>query len=288
MAIHSQYNYLTKNNAFINKYVIEQCNGILNEKTALSTLILTITDDCNMYCKHCPRGNGYVHPDNLPVHMSLETIKVLCEQLGKDFIGRFSICGIGEPTLHPQLKEIILLLNELCPQSYIFMITNGNELKEEIVQMPMLQRIEISVYSKELEDLNLERWKNYEKIHIRCQYPGNMTTKFNNRAGNVFEVLEEEVPNTMCYMPFYQITLDTNGDCYYCSCDWKREDPLGNIYNQNIYDIFTNNFKHTRIKLLEHKRNELKLCSKCNGRGNIAKVFINFWKDYYKDEIKER
>ena len=283
MAQHKLYNYLTKNNEFINRYINLKCNGTLNEKTALCTLILTITDDCNMSCKHCPRGNGYIHPSNLPVHMSLETIELMCKQLGKDFFGRFSICGIGEPTLHPQLKEIILTLKNLCPLSYIFMITNGNELKEEIVQMPELKRIEISVYSKELDELNTKRWKDYEKIHIRCQYPGNMTAHFNNRAGNVYNAKIEEVPNITCYMPFYQITLDTNGDCYYCSCDWKREDPLGNIYQQNIYDIFINNYKDIRIKLIEHKRNELPLCSKCTGKGNIAKPFIDFWDNYYKN-----
>ena len=278
--------YLVKNDKFITKYVNETCNGVLNLKTALCTLILTITDDCNMKCKHCPRGNGYIHPDWLPVHMSLETVKLLCNQLGKDFVGRFSICGIGEPTLHPQLKEIILLINEMCPQSYIFMITNGNELTEEIVQMPMLKRIEISVYSEESKNFNEKRWENYNKVNIRTQYPGHMLTKFNNRAGNVWSITSEEVPDTICYMPFYQITMDTDGECYPCSCDWKREDPLGNIHNQNVYDIFTNNFKNIRVKLLEHKRLELPLCGKCSGKGNIAHQFIDFWRKYYNEEIQ--
>ena len=274
-------NFLKKHKAFIQRYVDITCNGQLNVHNVLSTLILTISDICNNACNHCPRGHGYIHPENLPAFMSLDTIKLLCSQLGKDYKGRFSICGIGEPTLHPQLNELIKTLYDLCPNSLIFMITNGNELKEETVKLPMLKRIEISTYSKELKEINTERWKNYKKIIIRCQYPDNMATDFNNRAGNVYTISPEDVPDTVCYMPFYQITLDTNGDCYPCSCDWKREEPLGNIYKQNIYDIFTNNFRDIRIKLLEHRRNETTLCSRCSGGGNIAQPFKDFWKNYY-------
>lgn len=285
-------NKVLKNQVYINNYLkkVE-----LNEKTALCTVILSISDVCNLKCWCCPRGHGYVHPENLPNFMSLDTVRLLCKQLGKDFCGRFSVSGLGEPTLHPQFEEILYILNEMCPKSYIILITNGKKLSNEIINIPFLRHVEISVYNKKAEDAFTLKYqdKNYfkeRKLTMRPEYEGNLSNPVNNRAGNVFEVSPEQVPDAVCYMPFYQVTVDTDGTIHHCSCDWKREDTVGNIYEKNIYDIYINDFRNIREKQLNHDRKSLKLCSRCNGSGNIAQEFKNFWKQYYEEhplEVKQ-
>lgn len=274
-----------KNFKFIEDYLSKV---ELNEKTALCTVILSISDVCNLKCWCCPRGHGYVRPEGIPDFMSLDTVKLLCNQLGKDFCGRFSISGLGEPTLHPQFIEIVNMLNDLCPQSYIILITNGVKLTDEIVNMKCIKEIEISVYSREDEDYFTSKYENYDgygynkRLKIRPMYIEHLSSPVNNRAGNVFYISPREVPDTVCYMPFYQVTVDTDGTIHHCSSDWKRIDTIGNIYEENVYDIYINNFKNMREKQLNHDRKSLPLCSKCNGIGNIGVAFKKFWKEYYE------
>ena len=277
-----------KHHKFINDYL----NKVeLNERTALCTVILSVSDVCNLKCWCCPRGHGYVHPEWLPDFMSLDTVKLLCKQLGKDFCGRFSISGLGEPTLHKDLKTIIDIINEMCPESFIVLITNGANITNELIDTEYLKSIEISVYNENDFYFYSNKYKEFfPKIKVRGEYEGNMATPVNNRAGNVYDIFPEEVPDTVCYMPFYQVTVDTDGTIHHCSCDWKREDTAGNIYEQDIYDIYTNNFRNVREKQLNHDRKSLKLCSKCSGMGNIANEFKIFWKSYYEShplEVKQ-
>ncbi len=90
---------------------------------------VNITSRCNMKCEHC-RG-AYDRKNN--IDMSIENFERLIafshEHLGEG--GGYLISG-GEPLLHPQLKDFLLILRKYCPQNeFLAVTTNGTFLNAE-------------------------------------------------------------------------------------------------------------------------------------------------------------
>jgi len=273
-----------------NKLTLEQylkkINNIVNVQTSLMKISLNISDDCNMKCKICPRGNGYIHKNNLPMFMSLDTVKLFASQLGKDCKTILILAGMGEPTLHPQLKEIINILHTYCPKCKINMTTNGLNLTDDIININALNVIVISAYSQKLLNEYIQKYEHIEKIILQPMFEGNYFKEINNRANNSYYVSEEKIPNNSpCNLPFCNLTLDLNGDILPCCLDFQRISVMGNIYKQNIYNIWENNFKNLRFAHIHKNRKENKLCCQCDVIGmkesNINR-FFNFWKNYYE------
>jgi len=76
-------------------------------------IILELTNSCNSNCVMCLRR----HSNRLVKHMELELIeKVILEIKNKKMSTQdnpVGLCGIGEPTLHPQLKEALSIIKQV-------------------------------------------------------------------------------------------------------------------------------------------------------------------------------
>ena len=83
-----------------------------------------ITDKCNLNCVSCNHFCPLV--SNIVDHKSLETIKTDLQSLQRfsKIVNKITILG-GEPTLHPNLNEILYLTRELFPNCNIDLTTNG-------------------------------------------------------------------------------------------------------------------------------------------------------------------
>ena len=279
--------HFNKRNKLTIKKYLNKIEGIITPKTSIMQIVLNVSDACNMKCKICPRGNGYEHNENLPMFMSLDTVQLLANQLEKDCKTLLIIAGMGEPTLHPQLNEIINILHVLCPQCDISMTTNGKLLTDNIIKNKAIKKFIISTYNQELLNEYTKKYKNFENVILQPMFEGNYFKIINNRANNSYYVPEEKIPNEYsCKLPFCSLTLDLNGDILPCCMDFKRINVIGNIYKQNIYDIWENNFKNIRMTHIHKNRKENELCSQCDIHGGIesgiAIEFFNFWKDYYE------
>ena len=91
---------------------ILRLKGILDDKIYVGPRYLTldITDICNINCIYCYKHSPLVkrsHFHQLPFELIKKVIKE-AKKLGVEMI---SISGDGEPTLHPQIKEIIDYIN---------------------------------------------------------------------------------------------------------------------------------------------------------------------------------
>jgi MoaA/NifB/PqqE/SkfB family radical SAM enzyme len=81
---------------------------------------LEITSYCNAVCPFCPREVL----DGKNVHMSMSIAKRIAEHLRAEKRGRrIVLCGIGEPTLHPHLEDIVRELADVS--SELCITTNG-------------------------------------------------------------------------------------------------------------------------------------------------------------------
>ena len=105
-----------------------------------------ITNVCNMNCTFCPgtkRHKGFV---------SLEDFETVAKKLS----GRIPYLYLhlmGEPTIHPELKRILEIANELAFK--VIITTNGTTLatkRDVLLSSPAIYKISISVHSFEAND----------------------------------------------------------------------------------------------------------------------------------------
>lgn len=87
----------------------------------VSTIRLELTNQCNLFCKHCFKHNRAT-PEYLPLKTILEILKK-AKPYGVREIG---LTG-GEPTLHPQFEDIISALSRIGYSLHLF--TNGSNLR---------------------------------------------------------------------------------------------------------------------------------------------------------------
>lgn len=96
-------------------------------RDGFSTLIIEITDDCNLSCPTCIAGS---HP-GAGNYKSLRTIRRMIKQV-ENVISKPDILMIsgGEPTIHPNILDV---LKAACNSSInrIMLITNGVRLSED-------------------------------------------------------------------------------------------------------------------------------------------------------------
>ena len=89
--------------------------------TSDRSIDLEVTSYCNAVCPFCPREVL----DGKNVHMPLSIVKQVADHLRQEKAARrVVLCGIGEPTLHPNIEEIV---RELCgTASELCLTTNGS------------------------------------------------------------------------------------------------------------------------------------------------------------------
>ena len=130
-----------------------------------------------------------------------------------------------------------------------------------------------------------------EQYIVRKRYLGpdeSFGITISNRAGSVtlkneeFELKALKEPlKQPCYYPFYKILIDHDGDVLMCSNDWKKEKTMGNLSNDSLLTIWSNDkFIDLRKKLLNSDRNH-KPCNVCDVNGILnGKKSFEKWKNY--------
>lgn len=241
----------------------------IDEYSSLARLIISLSDVCNYRCSFCPHGNGYEHKTKF---ISLETIRKIKDSLKGKFRGSFSLSGFGEPTLNPNMNMII---SELKQIGEVVLYSNG--WAPDIVLNSGADKIEISAYDEETANY-FESLKN-DNIFVKRFFTKGQTF-FNNRAGFLKSNLT--IPDTCCNIIMMKMSIDTDGNMLQCCSDWSRKNILGNVYRDNIWDVWKNKMRHERELLLSGNRKNTILCSKCTSPGDLyGNQYKEFWKDYY-------
>ena len=89
--------------------------------------------------------------------------------------------------------------------------------------------------------------------------------------------------HSICYYPSYQFLIDWNGDVFLCPQDWQRRQTMGNMMQEEIFDIWTSKImKKYRLDLLNGKRTN-EPCKSCNAQGTLLGVnHAKMWRTIYK------
>lgn len=253
----------------------------------LSVIEINPTELCNRTCSFCPRSDPKIYP-NQNLNMSLETVKVLKNQLAlTDYQGDIHITGFGEPLLNPDILELIHIFST---GYHTELITNGDRLLKGNITHQQLKSAGLNLLIVDCYDgeshVNFmnELLQSCEiSYRIRDHYDDGTEKlielyNFNNRGG----ITKPKEVYRPCWMPFYKVFLDWNGDVRICCNDWSRKQkPFGNIHKTSIDDIWmSEEFVEVRKKLAKGLRKDLPACKGCDTNGTMQGFeSVAVWQD---------
>ena len=84
-------------------------------------LTLELSSACNLKCVMCPTGNGEL--TRKKSLMSWDLFEHIIRS--NKNLGRINCNNWGESFMHPRLVDMIRLMREVHPESYIAIATNG-------------------------------------------------------------------------------------------------------------------------------------------------------------------
>lgn len=262
-----------------------------NNLKGLTTIEICVTELCTRKCSFCPRSDSSVYP-NRKLFMSKETIMNIANKcLDAGFEGDFHFSGFGESFTHPYFLEITSIFRDKVPNNFILVTTNGDFLNDKIINSVIkrnFNKVVVSCYDgKESKDkfIKLFEKNSFFNYDIReLWYEPNEDVEslinrngFNNRAGSVNVELSNMNKKSPCFLPFYKLVIDWNGEVLICCNDWKKAHKgFGNINNNSLKDIwYSEEFNKVRLNLIEGNRVG-PACSNCNISGTlIGKESVN-------------
>ena len=269
-------------------YINAETKSFKNILKGLAVIEVCITELCTRRCGFCPRADKTVYP-NQRLFMSLETITNLGNQCSiKEYECDFHFSGFGESLTHPQFFDLVKTLKNILPNNHFALTTNGDLLTEKTcnnIYDSGINHIIVSCYDgpdeyEKFDSLLSSTKKSYEIRKLWLNPNDTLDTlakrnNFNNRSGAVStidyqESLEAHKTNP-CYLPFYKLVIDHNGEALLCCNDWfRRHKGFGNINNNTLQEIwFSEEFTKVRNNLKEGKRIGPS-CSTCSIQGNLV------------------
>jgi organic radical activating enzyme len=246
---------------------------------------LDLAANCNRRCSFCPRSGSY---PNINDYMSQDIVREIIERMREiSFDGWVELAGRGEPALHPEYEQIISLLTVPDRTWKVRVTTNGFQLGKywkyayQKIDWLILNSYESQYeYDKRVEKYvklaNGNRVEHYykpdglaiEEINQMNKVPDTVELgktwkyQFNNRAG----WFSDKLAKMPCYHPIRQIFINYKGDYQMCCNDWTYQITIGNVLENNLWDMYLNNPKMQRIKwaLLNGNRKDVLPCSMCD------------------------
>jgi radical SAM protein with 4Fe4S-binding SPASM domain len=222
--------------------------------------------------------------------MSLETAEEIKDQLlAAGFSGIVSITGRGEPTLHPQFKELVSIFADKPWR--IKMHTNGKRFEKYAdFILSKFHIVSYNIYEGDTRESGekyrdlAEKWvrkRPYLEFYVKDFNDAAIEEeRFTNRAGSFKQL--KDIGDGLCDVPFHKMFIDIDGTYRLCCEDWKEKVSLGNIYEQSIVDYIEDNelLREYRRKLINGDRS-ISPCAKCDYKcGKYGKE--NEMKNYKK------
>ena len=263
-----------------------------NSERMLRSVEINPTELCNRHCSFCPRSDRDIYK-NRANHISLETIKNICVGLNEiEYTNRIGFVGFGEPLLHPQIIDCVELVKKLIPDvKWLEINTNGDKLTRNIIEKLSgagCSHITVSMYDRDISD-KLDIMSRGVDIQMVYRHHYSKQDNYNLNIVNRTELLKNtNVCHTTdtCYIPFYKLMIDWNGDVLLCNNDWSRQNVFGNVNNDTIYDIwFGRKMNIFRKKLLKTRKN-CSPCKNCSVNGLKRGVeSVNNYRKYHEHRL---
>ena len=269
---------------------------ITNPLSSILTVELNTTELCNRKCVFCPRYDSEVYP-NRNLNMTVGDAEKIAINLSEhDYKGKISYSGYSENFLNKKFLEIINVMRAYLKTNLFECNTNGDFLKKDSVEdifKSGLDLLYINLYDgiDQIEKFdNIMKNVDESKYKYRAHYSQkDYGLKLNNRGGNItwlgFDESDiESLEGKPCHYPFYKLFVDWNGDVLFCANDWGKEIIVGNLVEQNLFDVwFSDKMYEIRKKLSVGDRN-FSPCKSCSVNGQLfGKKSFDLINEYYEN-----
>ena len=261
-------------------------NSVFQKKFPIEVRIETI-NSCNSTCSFCPMNIYSPETKDRKVVKMDEALfkKIIAELVSVNFKGMLKFYTENEPLLDKRIVEFIRFANDNLPNLKGIQIdTNGKLLTESLGKQLFdagLTYLHVNDYSEKGGGGLTNKKESIKKIYdsLRILYPNVQMTYFDRLLNEVLDSRAGHAPNNSyvlnksirsgCIFPFYQFCITSNGNLGLCCVDSSFEQPLGNVKNNSIEEIWNGKiFNKFRSDLLKGKR-EKKLCSQCTFFGHF-------------------
>lgn len=275
------------------------------------SILIETSNTCQGLCKFCPYSRIRKN-DSLEL-ISEETFYSLIDEISKYNPKRITLFNNNEPLLDKRIFKFIEYTYEKNKNTEITLSTNGIILTKDILKKlrdSHLTTLYISVPTVNVEKyeylMGFKPYKLFQLLEsiddsslrkmIRIAVPetiyfdrASMQKKFEGYlicswpleykgSWLMKEEFKKFFPKSSyvgpCDRPLDQAVISSNGDVIICCRDWNKENVIGNINNDSLYNIWTSEkMKQIQNKIINKKYNEIKCCSTCS---------LNY--EYYKEE----
>jgi MoaA/NifB/PqqE/SkfB family radical SAM enzyme len=256
----------------INDLRNSQIQPVTDLMSTLQSIEINPSEMCNRTCSFCPRSDSKIYK-NQKTFISTETCKIIAEQLNAiNFSGRVGFVGFGEPLLHPQLSECVSILSK-TPAKWIEVNTNGDFLTKNLAKSLVdagCTHLTISMYDEDRTEY-FNSMLDGIGINIVYRHQYNADHNYNLNIVNRIDITKGKTPLSIsrsCYLPFYKLFIDWNGDFLLCQQDWARY--TGNQYNistTSLKDFWLNRINKYRTPLISNDRSVYSPCNHCDING---------------------
>jgi radical SAM protein with 4Fe4S-binding SPASM domain len=252
----------------INELRKHQGEGATDIISTLRNVEISAIDICNRKCGFCPRSSDiYINKKEQASLLMIEKIAIELNSI--KFNGRVSFVGFGEPLLYKNLTNAISIIKNLTPTvQWIEVITNGdyltiNKIKE--LEKAGCTNMIVSMYDDDISEKLIKLFENVNiTLTLKDCYNGLSVV---NRT----DIMTQNKPLNIkrpCYLPFYKMIIDSNGDVIICSNDWGRLGVIGNVLKNSIQEIWLGDIiENYRKELQNGHRKNCEPCKYCDING---------------------
>jgi radical SAM protein with 4Fe4S-binding SPASM domain len=248
-----------------------QQHGVHDLLSTLKTVEINPVDVCNRTCSFCPRSDTTLYP-NTKEKMSLDLILKIAKDLKSiDYTGRVSFVGFGEPLLYKSLVAAVKIIADQVACEWIEINTNADFLTRSVateLSLAGCTNITVSMYDSDISQLLQEQLKD---IDLELTFKHCYEEKFEVSLINRNDIISQKLilnKEKECYLPFYKMFIDWNGDVLVCCNDWGRQGVVGNLYNDTIEQVWlSEEMTQYRSFLKNGDRKSLNPCKYCNING---------------------
>lgn len=245
--------------------------SVVDFMSTLQSVQLNPSELCNRTCSFCPRADSNLYK-NKKEFISQEVISLVGQSLNEfKFQGRIGFVGFGEPLLDSSIINHINLIRKTCPSAqWIEINTNGDFLTRDLVK---------NFYDAGLTDLTVSMYDSDESEKFNemvKDIPVRLTLRHSYNQSNLvlvdrLGIMKSQIKNINkeCYIPFYKLFIDYNGDYLLCDQDWGRLSKQYNIKNVSIKEFWTNKLNDYRLNLVNGERFKNIPCNSCDINGTM-------------------
>lgn len=253
---------------------------------------------CNLKCDHCFRQYMDMHEKEF---MEMDMYRKIIDECAKYKLFTLKFSMRGEPTLHPQIVEMVDYAKKKGIKE-VWVNTHGGQLTEKMAEGlikagldcltisfdglgEMYESIRIPLKYEE----NLDRIKMFMKVRDRLNSKKPIVKvqslwsaiksnpeEYLNVLGNIVDKVSynldfdykdihfEPDPKYVCYRLWQRIAITSRGDVLKCPSDFEKDEVLGNVSQTSIKELWDKQQEEERQKHLKGRRLESVACRKCH------------------------